>query len=67
MACSAGSACHTAQLELSPVLEAMNVPSEYALGTLRLSIGRDTTSTDIDRALSSIYQVVCKLQNLINS
>ena len=44
---------------MSPVLEAMGVPSEYGLGTLRLSWGRHTTVDEIDRAVRAIGDVVC--------
>lgn len=45
VAASAGAACHTgeAAASISSVLLAMRVPEEYAVGTLRLSVGRHTT------------------------
>lgn len=61
VAASAGAACHSDQVELSHVLEAMNVPEEYAMGTLRLSVGRFTTKEEIDRARSEITEVVGRL------
>jgi cysteine desulfurase len=36
----------------------MRVPLEYAMGTVRLSVGRYTTQEEIDRALEEIKQVV---------
>ena len=39
VAASAGAACHSDQVELSHVLEAMRAPTEYAMGTLRLNRG----------------------------
>jgi cysteine desulfurase len=44
--CSAGLACHSSSsknMSYASILKAMNVPSEYAVGTLRLSVGPDTT------------------------
>lgn len=35
---------------MSGVLVAMNVPTEYARGTLRLSVGPTTTIDDVDKA-----------------
>ena len=58
VAASAGAACHSDQVEVSTVLEAMKVPLEYAMGTIRFSVGRFSTVEDIDRALAEIYRVV---------
>ena len=55
---SAGAACHSDHVEISSVLEAMQVPLEYAMGTLRFSVGRYTTEQEIDRALEEITRVV---------
>ena len=57
VAASAGAACHSDQVEVSHVLEAMNVPEEYAMGTLRLTVGRYTTEDEIDRAIAEITEV----------
>ena len=61
VAASAGAACHSDQVELSHVLEAMRVPTEYAMGTLRLTVGRYTTEDEIDRAVAEIIEVVARL------
>jgi cysteine sulfinate desulfinase/cysteine desulfurase-like protein len=58
VAASAGAACHSDKVEVSSVLEAMQVPLEYAMGTVRLSVGRYTTADEIDQALAEIKQVV---------
>ena len=47
-----------AEETISDVLKAMAVPTEYALGTLRLSFGRHTTEEDIDSAAASIISAV---------
>jgi cysteine desulfurase len=57
VAASAGAACHSDQVEVSSVLEAMRVPLEYAMGTIRLSVGRFTTAEEIDQALVEITRV----------
>lgn len=55
VAASASAACHTGgQQEVSAILRAMKVPQEFALGTLRLSVGRHTTPDEIDLAASLI-------------
>ena len=61
VAASAGAACHSDQVEVSHVLAAMNVPEEYAMGTLRLTVGRFTTEEEIDRAIAEIREVVGSL------
>ena len=61
VAASAGAACHSDRVEVSHVLTAMNVPTEYAMGTLRFSVGRFTTEEEIDRALAEIETVVANL------
>jgi len=54
IAASAGAACHADQVDISHVLQAMNIPSEWAMGTLRFSIGRETTEEEIDLAIRTI-------------
>ncbi|TMW58584.1 hypothetical protein Poli38472_010143 [Pythium oligandrum] len=59
---SAGSACHShhgeEEVKPSAVLTAMKVPIEFALGTLRLSVGRETSDSDIKHAATVIAQSV---------
>jgi len=43
-------------------LEAMKVPLEYAMGTVRFSVGRFTTADEIDSALDEVAQVVERMQ-----
>ncbi len=57
---SAGAACHSDRVEVSSVLEAMAVPLDYAMGTLRFSVGRYTTAEEIDLALDEISEVVAR-------
>ena len=61
VAASAGAACHSDQVEVSHVLEAMNVPTQYAMGTLRFSVGRFTTEEEVDRAVVEIGDVVASM------
>ena len=58
VAASAGAACHSDQVEVSHVLEAMKVPLEYAMGTLRFSTGRYTTTEEVDRAVNEVLEVL---------
>ena len=58
VACSAGSACHSScgqsSTSYSSILKALKVKPEYAIGTLRLSVGPDTTEEDVDFAAEVI-------------
>jgi cysteine desulfurase len=47
---STGSACHTGSEEPSAILGALGLPRAAALGAVRLSLGRSTTQTEIERA-----------------
>jgi cysteine desulfurase NifS/selenium donor protein len=62
VAASAGAACHTDGVEMSPVLEAMGVPVEWAMGTVRFSVGNDTISQEVDRAIDIVAAAVKRLQ-----
>ncbi|MFO7904068.1 MAG: cysteine desulfurase family protein [Planctomycetota bacterium] len=48
VAASTGSACHEGAVTLSPVLEAMGISPEVGMGAVRFSLGRTTTSADIE-------------------
>lgn len=62
VAASAGAACHSGEVRVSPVLRAMNVPDEWARGTLRLSTGRMTTSAQVQAAVGAIAAAAEKLR-----
>jgi cysteine desulfurase len=55
---SAGSACSAGTTRLSHVIEAIHVPKEYAYGTIRFSMGRDTTLKDVDRTVDVLKKSV---------
>jgi cysteine desulfurase len=61
VAASAGAACHSEGINVSATLNAMKVPLEYAMGTLRLSTGKLTTKEEIDKAVKVIFGAVNKL------
>lgn len=58
---SAGAACSSGSLEPSPVLLAMGIDEPAAHGSVRFSLGRDTTDAEIDQAIEAVCQVVTKL------
>ena len=61
VAASAGAACHSENIDVSSVLEAMLVPLDYAMGTIRFSTGRSTTLNDIEIAAKEIIETVKQL------
>jgi len=63
VAASAGAACHSDTIEVSGVLKAMEVPLNWAKGTLRLTTGRRTTGADIDRAVEVIRKAVKSMKD----
>ncbi|MEA2536894.1 MAG: cysteine desulfurase [Chloroflexota bacterium] len=58
IATSVGSACATGSAEVSHVLSAMGYPEEEARGALRISLGRTTTSEEIQTAISIIPPIL---------
>lgn len=54
--CSAGAACHSGSI--SHVLRAMNITDDFAVGTLRLSVGKMTTEEDIHNAAKIIISAM---------
>lgn len=62
--CAAGSACHTANVHPSPVLEAMGFSEAHAASSLRFSFSRMNTMAEIDEAADHVIAVATKLQNL---
>jgi cysteine desulfurase NifS/selenium donor protein len=62
LAASAGAACHAAGVEVSTVLQAMRVPLRYAAGTVRFSVGRGTTESEVDEAVRIVADAVRRLR-----
>ncbi|HTY13133.1 MAG TPA: cysteine desulfurase NifS [Candidatus Omnitrophota bacterium] len=64
IAASSGSACTSGSLDPSHVLLAIGVPHELAHGSLRMSLGKGTTETDIDRVIEALPPIVDKLRKM---
>jgi cysteine desulfurase len=58
VAASTGSACHSGQIELSSVLEAMGVSPDVGMGAVRFSLGRGTTREEIDAVVDALSNIV---------
>jgi cysteine desulfurase len=61
---SAGSACTSGSLEPSYVITAMGVPSDWALGAVRCSLGAGTTGEDVDYVLEVLPAAVHRIRAL---
>ncbi|MCI9208177.1 cysteine desulfurase NifS [Adlercreutzia caecimuris] len=59
---SSGSACTSGSLDPSHVLLAIGLPHEIAHGSLRMTIGRDTTLEDVDFAVDSLKTTLANLR-----
>jgi len=62
IAASSGSACASGSLDPSHVLLAIGLPHEIAHGSLRLSVGDDTTDEDIDYVLEVLPPIIERLR-----
>lgn len=58
VALSAGSACHAHEVSISSVLKAMQIDPAFAIGSLRLSVGRMSTEEDIEQAADVLIQAI---------
>ncbi len=64
IAASSGSACNTGAIEPSHVLKAIGAPNEVAMGTVRFSLGKNTTEDDIAYVLEKLPKVVSRMRAL---
>jgi cysteine desulfurase len=62
IAASTGSACSSASLEPSHVLQAMGVPPDVAHGSIRMTLGKDSTEAEVDRVIEVLPRVVERLR-----
>ena len=61
---SSGSACTSGSLDPSHVLLAIGLPHEIAHGSLRMTIGEETTKVDMDYVVDKIKEIVTKLRKM---
>ena len=64
LACSTGAACSSGAVEPSHVLTAIGLPGSEARASIRFSLGRHTTATEIDAALGIVPAAVAQLRQL---
>lgn len=63
-ACSSGSACKTGNPEPSEVIKALGLTRDWGLGSLRVTLGRDTTPRHVDEFLHDLPSLVEKVRSL---
>lgn len=60
---SQGSACHSASVEPSAVLKAINVPEDYIRGTIRVSFSKDNSVDEVISFVDCLAEKIKALQN----
>jgi len=65
IATSAGSACTSGSVEPSHVIAAIGVPLDWAMGTVRCSLGRSTTVEDVDHVVEAFGELAGRLRTLL--
>lgn len=63
-ACSSGSACKTGNPEPSEVMNAIGLSRDWGLGSLRVTLGKDTTSENVEAFLSALPGLIEKARKL---
>ena len=61
---SSGSACTSGSLDPSHVLLAIGLPHEIAHGSLRMTLGEDTTKEDLDYVVDNLKTIVQNLRDM---
>lgn len=64
IAASSGSACTSGLLKPSHVLTAMGIPVQLSHGSLRFSLGKDTTKKEVDYAVKVLPAIIKKLRKM---
>lgn len=64
ISCSSGSACDSLSVEPSHVLRAIGLSRKRAYGSIRLSLGRLTTESDVDYVLEVLPDAVRRIRSL---
>ena len=62
IAVSSGSACSAGTISPSPVLKAMGISDKQNLETIRISAGRDNTSTEVDQLVETMTRAIATIR-----
>ncbi len=63
-ACSSGSACKTGNPEPSEVMNAIGLSADWGLGSLRVTLGKDTSPEDVELFLTALPELIVKSRSL---
>ncbi|MCR5204021.1 MAG: aminotransferase class V-fold PLP-dependent enzyme, partial [Lachnospiraceae bacterium] len=55
---STGSACDSQNTQVSHVIKSIQVPNEYANGTIRISLGKENTSEDVSQIVYALTKIL---------
>ena len=55
---STGSACDSVNTQISHVIKSIKVPPQYAIGTIRVSLGFDNTESDVEHIVEGIKKII---------
>ena len=58
IAIATGSSCNSKETETSHVIKAINVPADYANGTIRITLGIDNDADQMDRIAEGINKIL---------
>ncbi len=64
IAASSGSACSSASVEPSHVLMAMGLSEELAVGSVRISLGRESSEADAEETIAAVPEIVGRLRSM---
>lgn len=64
IAVSTGSACSSGSLEPSPILMAMGIKPEWAHGSLRISLGRFNSESEVAPFIKTLNVIITKLRKM---
>jgi len=59
---SAGAACTSGTIQLSHVLTAMRIPQDFAMGTVRFSLGKGNSEAQIDQTADVLSEIIARLR-----
>ncbi|MBL8050973.1 MAG: cysteine desulfurase [Anaerolineales bacterium] len=65
-ACSSGSACKTGNPEPSEVITALGHSPDWALGSLRVTLGKDSSAEHVDSFIKTLPSLIEKARKLSN-
>ena len=60
IAIATGSACDSVNTQISHVLQAIGLDNRFAKGTIRISLGKNNSSKEVDSIVAALKKIVKK-------